>query len=49
MLDFLNDFFHVLGMYVSFVFDLEFLPGISIGAFFLVAMILYVFVKFFWI
>lgn len=41
MLDYLNDVFSVLSAFVSFIFSLEFLPGVSIGSVFLVASLLY--------
>lgn len=35
--EFIVDMFEVLQMYINFLFTLDFVPGVSIGAFFLVA------------
>lgn len=48
MLDYLTSFFHVIQGYISFLFSLQFLPGVSIGSVFLVSLVLYVIVKLFW-
>lgn len=48
MIDFLNQMFSVLGDYVKFIFNLEFVPGVSIGSVFLVATLLSIIVTNFW-
>lgn len=48
MIDFLNEYLSVVGKYVAFLFSLQFLPGVSIGSFLLVASILYAIVILLW-
>lgn len=49
MLDFLTAMFRVLSMYVSFLFTLQIVPGVSFGTLILFVTILGLIVKAFWV
>ena len=46
--DYLNGVFTILGNYVAFLFNLQIMPGVSIGSILLVATLLFVIVANFW-
>lgn len=48
MIQFINDMFSVIGKYVSFLFSLQFLQGVSVGSLFLISLLFYAIVKVFW-
>lgn len=48
MLDYLNEIFDVLQGYVTFIFSLYIVPGVSIGSIFMVSSLLIIIVKLFW-
>lgn len=42
MIDYLNQFWQILGLYVKWIFTLQFAPGVSIGSILLVGSLLFV-------
>lgn len=49
MINFLNQLFDVLKLYVDFLFDLEFLPSVSFGSLLLLVSLLGSIVTAFWV
>lgn len=48
LVDYLNQFFQVIKLYVKMLFSLMISPGVSIGSIFLVASLLFVIAVNFW-
>lgn len=48
MIQFINDMLTVIGKYVSFLFSLQFLQGVSVGSLLLISLLFYAIVKVFW-
>lgn len=48
MVDFISEFFKVVSMYVSLLFNLFIVPGVSVGALLLFVTIIGLVVKVFW-
>lgn len=48
MLDYLNQFWQVFGMYVQWLFTLQFVPSVSLGSILLVGLLMYVIVSTLW-
>lgn len=49
MVEYLNQFFDVIKLYVQFLFSLQILPAVSIGSIFLVATFLWIIVTTLWV
>lgn len=49
MVEYLNQFFDVLSLYIKFLFSLQFLPSVSVGSIFLVATFLWIIVTTLWV